>query len=156
MGSTFLGKLHDIVYPVLDERSRRLLAAAEALALGRGGISTVARETGVSRPTITAGIKQLQEQVSDAQPEGRIRREGGGRKQKVDTLPGLSEALESLVEPVTRGDPESPLRWTCKSLRRLSDELGKQGYSVSHRLVGDLLEKLGYSLQANSMSPVSG
>jgi transposase len=151
MASTsFLGKLHELLSPMIDERSRRLLVGAAALAIGRGGTSEVARETGVSRPTIVAGIKQLaEEQATEAPHSGRVRREGGGRKPKVDTLPGLSEALEKLVEPVTRGDPESPLRWTCKSLRNLADELGAQGYSVSHRLVGELLEQLGYSLQAN-------
>ncbi|MDR3707155.1 MAG: ISAzo13 family transposase [Capsulimonadaceae bacterium] len=157
MASTFVGKLHELVSPFLDERSRRLLAAGEALALGRGGISSVARETGMSRPTIMAGIKQLRTQeAAGVPPTERVRREGGGRKQKVETIPGLAQALESLVEPVTRGDPESPLRWTCKSLRKLADELGKQGYSVSHRLVGDLLENLGYSLQANRKTNEGG
>ena len=136
--------------PVLDERSRRLLAAGQALALGRGGISAVSRETGVSRVTITAGVKELREQSGGGSRKVRVRREGGGRKQEIEKQPGLLDALESLIEPVTRGDPESALRWTCKSLRKLAGELGNQGYLVSHRLVADLLERLGYSLQANS------
>ena len=150
MASTTIGKLYGMLTPVLDERSRRLLAAGQALALGRGGISAVSRETGVSRVTITAGIKELREQSASASRKDRVRREGGGRKREIEKQPGLVQALEGLVEPVTRGDPESPLRWTCKSLRKLAAELGSQGYSASHRLVADLLEMLGYSLQANS------
>jgi len=150
MDSTNISKLYGMLSPVLDERSRRLLAAGQAMAIGRGGISAVSRETGVSRPTITAGVKELQEQSTGGSRNDRIRREGGGRKREIEKQPGLVQALESLVEPVTRGDPESPLRWTCKSLRKLAAELGNQGYWVSHRLVADLLEMLGYSLQANS------
>src|SRR3954471_21617741 len=131
----------------LDERRRRLWAASEALAIGRGGASTVARATGVSRRMIGEGIKEL----TDGPPAGavRIRRPGGGRKRTIDTDPTLREDLERLVEPVTRGDPESPLRWTCKSVRRLAAELRQQGHAVSHRLVAEALRALGYSLQAN-------
>jgi transposase len=131
----------------LDERRRRLWAASEALAIGRGGASAVARATGVSRRVIGAGIKEL----TDAPPAGtvRIRRPGGGRKRTTDTDPTLREDLERLVEPVTRGDPESPLRWTCKSVRKLAEELRRIGHSVSHQLVAELLHELEYSLQAN-------
>lgn len=131
----------------LDERRRRLLAASEALAIGRGGASTVARATGVSRRAIGEGIKEL----TDGPPAGavRIRRPGGGRKRTADTDPTLRADLERLVEPVTRGDPESPLRWTCKSVRKLAEELRRIGHQVSHQLVAELLHELEYSLQAN-------
>jgi len=131
----------------LDERMRRLLAASEAMAIGRGGASTVARATGVSRRVIGEGIKEL----TDGPPvvAVRIRRPGGGRKRTIDTDPTLREDLERLVEPVTRGDPESPLRWTCKSVRKLADELQRLGHRVSRQLVAELLHDVGYSLQAN-------
>ena len=133
--------------PFLDERLRRLYAAAEAKALGHGGVSTVARATGVSRRAIGNGLKELAEPaVSSGQ---RIRQPGGGRKRTVTKDATLIHDLEQLVEPVSRGDPESPLRWTCKSLRKLADELNQQGHQVSHRLVAELLQELGYSLQAN-------
>ena len=104
---------------LLDERSRRAVAASEALALGWGGITAVARATGLSRKVIRLGIKELRGTVPRAAP-GRIRRPGGGRKKTVETDPTLRADLERLVEPVTRGDPESPLRWTCKSVRKLA------------------------------------
>src|SRR5688500_9283952 len=131
----------------LDERTRRLLAASEAMAIGRGGASVVARATGVSRRVIGEGIKER----TGGPTAGavRIRRPGGGRKRPVDTDPTLREDLERLVEPVTRGDPESPLRWTCKSVRKLAEELRGIGHSVSHQLVAELLHELAYSLQAN-------
>ena len=132
--------------PVLDERARRLVVAAEAVALGRGGITRVARATGVSREVIRAGVAELG--AAERLPAGRVRRPGGGRKRAVATDPTLWPDLERLVDPVTRGDPESPLRWTCKSLRHLAAELGQRGHRVSHRLVADLLHAAGYSLQA--------
>ena len=131
----------------LDERTRRLLAASEAMAIGRGGASTVARATGVSRRVIGAGIKELTDGPTAG--TGRIRRPGGGRKRTIDTDPTLREDLERLVEPVTRGAPESPLRWTCKSVRKLAEELRGIGHAVSHQLVAELLHELEYSLQAN-------
>jgi len=131
----------------LDERTRRLLAASEAMAIGRGGASTVARATGVSRRVIGEGIKELT--GGPAAGAVRIRRPGGGRKRTIDTDPTLREDLERLVEPVTRGDPESPLRWTCKSVRKLAEELRRLGHRVSHQLVAELLHELDYSLQAN-------
>jgi Rhodopirellula transposase DDE domain len=131
----------------LDERTRRLLAASEAMAIGRGGASTVARATGVSRRVIGAGIKELSDGPTAG--AGRIRRPGGGRKRTIDTDPTLRGDLERLVEPVTRGDPESPLRWTCKSVRKLAEELRGIGHAVSHQLVAELLHELEYSLQAN-------
>jgi hypothetical protein len=134
----------------MDERSRRQWAAAEARELGWGGISLVARATGLSRPTITAGLRELEQPAPQrAAAAARVRRPGGGRKPLAETDPGLPAALEALVEPVTRGDPESPLRWTCKSTRRLAEELTRQGHRVGPRTVAALLHEAGYSLQAN-------
>lgn len=135
----------------LDERMRRLFAAAEAFALGRGGVTKVCKATGVSRRAIHAGLDELAaKNLPVANQKQRIRKAGGGRKSITETNPGILAALEKLVEPTTRGDPESPLRWTCKSLRTISDELRLQGYSVSYPKVGDLLQhELGYSLQGN-------
>lgn len=135
---------------VLDERMRRLFAAAEASALGHGGVTKVAQATGVSRRAIHAGLEELAAEKLPIESQGnRIRKVGAGRKSVIETESGVMAALEKLVEPTTRGDPESPLRWTCKSLRTLAGELSMQGHSVSHPKVGDLLRELGYSLQAN-------
>jgi transposase len=138
----------------LNERTRRLVAASEALALGWGGISAVSRATGLSRKAIRHGIKELQEE--EGRGEGRIRRRGGGRKKTASKDASLREDLERLVEPVTRGDPESPLRWTCKSVRKLAEELRTLGHQVSHELVSQLLHELGYSLQANRKTREGG
>jgi transposase len=131
----------------LDERLRRLVAAAEVAAAG--SVSAVARATGVSRRAIRAGVKELKARGAAALAPGRIRRPGGGRKRTVDQDPTLVTDLEQLIEPTTRGDPQSPLRWTCKSVRRLAAELTRQGHRTSHRMVAALLQQLGYSLQAN-------
>ena len=133
--------------PFLDERMRRLVAASESLAIGFGGTSQVSRQTGVSRRAIIRGIKELDETPSVQ--GGRVRRPGGGRKRTVDKDASLKTDLERLVDPVTRGDPESPLRWTCKSVRKLAEELNRLGHQTSHRMVAELLHELGYSLQAN-------
>ena len=133
--------------PFLDERMRRLVAASESLAIGFGGTSQVSRQTGVSRRAIIRGIKELDEAPSVQ--GGRVRRPGGGRKRTVDKDASLKTDLERLVDPVTRGDPESPLRWTCKSVRKLAEELNRLGHQTSHRMVAELLPELGYSLQAN-------
>ena len=138
----------------LTERTRRLFAANEALSLGWGGISVVSRATGLSRQVISAGIEELQGGTQAG--EGRVRRKGGGRKSNVSKDPRLSEDLERLVEPVTRGDPESPLRWTSKSVRKLAKELQRLGHQVSHELVSELLHGLGYSLQANRKTREGG
>jgi hypothetical protein len=137
----------ELLAPGLDERQRRLLAASEAMVLGRGGGVAVSRATGVSRRVIRAGIRELQAPESLA--AGRVRRPGGGRKSAVAKDPGLAAALERLIEPTSRGDPESPLRWTCKSLRKLTGALREQGHAVSQRVVADLLRALEYSLQGN-------
>ncbi len=134
----------------LDERMRRLFAATEVVVLGHGGITKVALATGVSRRAIHAGLEELAAERMPAENQGkRIRKSGAGRKTVIETNSGVMAALEKLIEPTTRGDPESPLRWTCKSLRTLADELTLKGYSVSYPKVGDLLRELGYSLQAN-------
>jgi hypothetical protein len=139
-----------MLLPEMDERLRRQWAAAEARELGWGGASLVARATGLSRPTITAGLRELdQPDAQRAAQAARVRRPGGGRPPLTATDPGLLAALESLLEPVTRGDPESPLRWTCKSTRRLAEELTRQDHPVGPRTVAALLRAAGYSLQAN-------
>ena len=137
----------EVLAPVLNERTRRLVAAAEAVTYGRGGGVAVAQATGVSRRAIRPGISELEAPAS--LPEGRVRRPGGGRKAATERYPGLRDALETLVEPTTRGDPESALRWTCKSVRNLAEELRQQGYQISHQVVTELLPELEYSLQAN-------
>ena len=134
----------------LDERTRRLWAAAESAAHGRGGISLVARASGVSRRAITVGLAELRGKPDRSQRARLpIRRKGGGRKKASLKDPDLLVDLEKLLEPVTRGDPQSPLRWTCKSVRNLADELRAQGHAVSHMLVAELLHEQKYSLQAN-------
>lgn len=141
----------------MDERMRRQWAAAEARELGWGGISVVSRATGISRPTITAGMRELEMPAAErAQAAERVRRPGGGRPSLADVDPELLAALEGLIEPVTRGDPESPLRWTCKSTRRLADELTRQKHPVGPRTVARLLVQQGYSLQANRKTREGG
>ncbi len=142
-----LAKVFTIVLPQLDERQRRVLLGAHAKVLGRGGITSVAEASGMSRPTV---IKAVQELEAPPLEPGRVRREGGGRKRAEEKNPALIEALEALVDPDSRGDPVSPLRWTCKSTRQLAAILTQQGHPVSHRVVGELLHALGYSLQANA------
>src|ERR1700674_2098709 len=131
--------------PFLDERGRRLVAAAEAFAAGYGGIAAVAMATGVAPSTIGRGLKEL----AQDEPSERIRRRGAGGKTTVSKDPTLLRDLEALVEPTTRGDPGSPLRWTCKSVRRLAQALQAQGHAVSRTLVAGLLNDAGYSLQGN-------
>ena len=134
----------------MDERGRRQWAAVEARELGWGGITAVARATGLSPTTITAGLRELDLPARQRAAEStRIRRPGGGRKPLTETDPGLMAALEVLIEPATRGDPESPLRWTCKSTRRLAAELTRSHHPISVGTVASLLRQAGYSLQAN-------
>ena len=134
------------LWPHLNERSRRMLAAAEAAQLGYGGVSLVSRACGLSRVTIMKGIQELD---APALPLECIRRVGGGRHSLVQHDPQLPTLLESLVEPLTRGDPESPLRWTCKSTRTLADELAGRGHRISHAKAGQLLRQMDYSLQSD-------
>jgi hypothetical protein len=145
-----LRRKYRVVAPELDERRRRQWAAAEAREVGYGGVSVVARATGLARSTIHAGLRDLRasrrQRVRAAE---RIRRAGGGRRPLTTSDPALLTALLALIEPTTRGDPESPLRWTCKSTTQLADELTQQRHPVSPRTVATLLKGAGYSLQAN-------
>ena len=138
---------YQMLAPELNERTLRLFAAAEAKYLGRGGISLVARAIEVSRDRISRGLQDL-ETEKKLEPD-RIRRPGGGRKKQVEENPALRKDLEQLISPYTRGGPESPLRWTCKSVRKLAAELNRKGHSVSHSTVATLLREMNYSLQAN-------
>jgi Rhodopirellula transposase DDE domain len=145
--------------PVLNERTRRLAAAAQARALGCGGITLVSAATGLARSTIGRGLRELAALETAGAPaaaDQRIRRPGGGSKPLVERDPTLLADLESLVEPATRGDPMSPLRWTCKSLARLAQELCRRGHRISARKVGDLLHALNYSLQATRKTREGG
>ena len=142
--------------PVMDERTRRLWAATEARAIGRGGITRVSQATGISHVTIRAGLSQLGRPPEPDATTGRVRRPGGGRKPLTHHDPGLLTALESLVEPLTRGDPQSPLRWTCKSTAKLATELNARGHAVSPRTINTLLARLGYSLQSNRKTREGG
>ena len=143
-----------LLRPELDERARRRWAAAEATALGYGGVSAVARATGLARNTVAAGIRELA--APDRPDPGRIRHPGGGRKSLTATDPELAAALDALVDPVTRGDPESPLRWTCKSTYRLAQELTRRGHPVGPRTVARLLGEADYSLQSTRKTREGG
>ena len=139
----------ETVMPTLNEYQRRVYLSAEAKAMGRGGISLVSRISGVSRSTITGGIKELSSPKTEALPKGRCRKPGGGRKPIIETQPGIMGKLEELVSIHTKGDPMRPLLHTNKSLKNLQKGLNESGYSVSHDTVGELLKKLGYGLQAD-------
>ena len=136
------------MWPHLSERQRRLMLGVEARELGWGGVSSVARAAGVARSTVTVAVAELE--VPTAVPQGRSRRVGGGRKSAVEKDAGLAAALDALVDPETRGDPESALRWTCKSTRQLAAALTAAGHPVSDRTTALLLHQAGYSLQANA------
>jgi hypothetical protein len=136
-----------LLFPHLNERQRHLVAATDAEQLGRGGVSLVARATGFSRPTIYRAIRNLQQSPLSGE---RIRQLGAGRKESVAHDPQLLPTLEALIDPDTRGDPMSPLRWTCKSTRQLADLLTAQGHPISHMKVAQLLHALHYSLQGNA------
>jgi transposase len=146
--------------PQMTERLRRHWAAAEATALGRGGITAVAAATGMSRTTITRGIRELRAAEASGGdtdvPPGRSRRRGGGRRPLTQTDPTLLADLEALVEPSTRGDPQSPLRWTCTSTRKLAEALRRKGHRIGERAVAALLKRRGYSLQANRKTREGG
>jgi hypothetical protein len=140
---------YEALDPLLDERARRRFAAAEALAAGRGGVTAVARVTGVARSTIDRGLAELRGDAAPAAAPDRVRRKGGGRRPLVVTDPNLLADLKELVEPSTRGDPMAPLLWTAKSLRKLAGGLRELGHRICHNVVADLLRDMGYSLQAN-------
>jgi hypothetical protein len=148
-----LQRKYELLRPRLDEVSMRLCAAADAMALGRGGPSLVAKASGLSRTTIYAGLSDLKQSSAPSgaplRVPGRIRQPGAGRKRLTATNPDLLRDLDKLVDPITRGDPESPLRWTCKSTTKLTKELQAQGHLVSQRTVWTLLDQLGYSMQSN-------
>ena len=139
---------HRELAPVLNELSLRRFVALEARALGRGGVSLMARISGLARSTIYHGLSDIRDNVSA--PAGRIRKEGGGRKKKASEDPTLVADLKRLVESTARGDPMQPLLWTIRSLRNLANELENLGHKVCPTVVGDLLRGMGYSLQANS------
>lgn len=138
---------YEILGAHLNEKARRLWAATEAVAYGRGGVSLVCQATGISNATIHKGIQEIQD--SSARTSSRIRQPGGGRKKVTKTKRGVRKALISLVEPTAKGDPMKPLQWTSKSTRNIADALEKQKYDISHATVGTMLNNLGYSLQAN-------
>jgi len=138
----------EVLAAVLDERTRRLVAAAEAKAIGFGGVTLVAQASGLSRGTVIRGIAELKTAPTPTRAQ-RIRRRGAGRSRAVDRDATLKRDLEALVEPVTRGDPESALRWTCASVRQLAAELNRMGHQTSHRMFAELLHERDYSLQAN-------
>ena len=142
-----ISERHKILSPFFDEKSRRLLTAAESRVIGHGGIGIVSKSTGVSRTTISRGLKELNH--PDLIETNRIREKGGGRKKAVEKLPAIEKELEKLIEPALRGEPDSPLMWTSKSLRKLSAELKLKGFNVSHKLVGEILKEKGFSLQSN-------
>src|SRR3989304_5521596 len=135
------------VWPHLDERTRRIMAANVALGLGFGGISVVHRACGLSRRAIATGVREIQEGLVPT--EGRIRRPGAGRKSITVSDPRLLEALEEMIDCQTRGDPQSPLRWICKSTRAIARQLGRKKHPVSHAKVAQILHDLNYSLQSN-------
>jgi len=139
---------YQLLNPFLNERTKRLWSAVEAKVLSHGGIQFLSQATGQSRTTITRGIKELETGELQASPN-RIRKEGGGRKGTLEKTPEIEKALLQLIEPTVRGEPESPLLWTTKSLRKLAEALKRQNYSVSHTLVGQILKDNGFSLQAN-------
>jgi hypothetical protein len=141
-----LGGMFAIIWPHLDERSRRLLAAAEARKLGRGGVTLVSRLCGLSRVTISKGIRELDERPLEA---GRLRNRGGGRHSLESVDPEFDAVLDGLLEATTRGDPESPLRWTCKSTRALAREMAASNHCASHEKIAQALRGKGYSLQGN-------
>jgi DNA-binding transcriptional ArsR family regulator len=154
-----IAEKYEALRGMMDEHMRRLWAAAEARAIGYGGVSMVSRAIGLTRPTITAGMKELsnaRQVLVPVAPKDRIRRECGGRRRATDIYEGLRPALEELVDPVTRGDPMSLLRWTCKSVRTLAAELTRQGHSVSHQTVSEVLRQSGYSLQVNRKTREGG
>jgi len=142
------------LWPLLDERTRRLMAASEARALGHGGVSLVSRACGLSRKAITKGQWEIEEGTVPSL--GRIRRPGGGRRKILDHDPRLLGALDRLIDPETRGDPESPLRWICKSTRTLAAQLTRRKHPVSHMKVAQLLREQGYSLQGNRKTEEGG
>jgi hypothetical protein len=152
-----LKEKYDLLLPLLNEKQMRIVLAADALYYGHGGITLVSETSGITRATIHNGINELEnksiEKIIDNQ---RIRKEGGGRKPVKEKDPTLIKDLDGLISPLTRGDPMSPLRWCCKSLRNLSDSLHTMGHKISYRVVGEILKESGYSLQSNRKTDEGG
>jgi len=141
-------KRYKKILPLLSEKEQRIILGSDAEVFGYGGVSLVSRLSGVTRPTIILGKKELNKEVATADPST-VRKKGGGRKKEIEKQHGLKEALTLLMEPITRGHPESVLKWTCVSTRNLASTLKEKGYTVSYKIVGRLLSSMGYSLQAN-------
>ncbi len=154
----FVEQLHEKIGKYLDERTRRYIMAAEAIILGRGGITKVARNNQASEVTVSHGVKELEQGAGATiwERNRRIRKEGGGRKKAVEVKEGLQEALEKLLEPCSVGDPERELLGSSKSLRILSQELKKEGYELSYETVRQIMEAMGYTLQKNQKTAEGG
>lgn len=153
MSHEMLKEKYILLFPHLDEKTRRIVCAADAKAIGQGGITQVEKASGLSRMTINKGKKELENEnpeKSSMKAKQRIRREGGGRKKLIEKNQSLIQDLESLVNPYTRGDSENPLKWTTKSLRKLQSELQAKSYQISYVKVKDLLNEMGYSLQSQA------
>jgi transposase len=142
----------DLTLPILNEYQKRMYLASEAKAIGYGGISLISQISGVTIKTIRSGIRELTDPNREPMQDGKSRRSGGGRKRVVDKQPNILNHLQILIEPHTKGDPERALLWTNKALMTLAEELQKEGFTVSHVTVGEMLEELGYSLQSNKKS----
>lgn len=151
---TILKSKYESILPLLTEKQRRLYLSIEAKHFGYGGVTKVSKLSGVSRVIITKGKKELKE--TNKEPIESSRKKGGGRKKTVDKHPEVKAELKNIIEPHTRGEPESPLLWTSKSLRKISKELKAKGYSISYRVVGEILKNEGFSLQANPMTANNG
>ncbi len=154
MNSYKLSNKYKKIFPILSESQRRIVAASDAEFIGRGGIVAVSKASGMSRSTITIGMKELQS--GSFVDSGRIRKIGGGRKSLLATNSSLEQDLDWMVSPVTRGDPESPLLWCSKSLRNIADALKSKGHNISHNAVGNILKEKGYSLQSNRKTHEGG
>ena len=148
----FIEKRIKSLLPHLNERQRRIYLATEAESLGYGGISEISRLSGVSRVTITQGFKDLKQKSLEQERSTRCRKKGGGRKKVTELYPNILNELKALVEACTKGNPENPLLWTSKSVRKLQSNLTEKGIEVCHRTICDLLKELGYSLQSNRKS----
>jgi len=145
--SSRIRRRYQMVSAHLSEKGKRAWAASESIIIGRGGDTVVSNATGISRVTISKGKKEIK-QGTRSESE-RVRKKGGGRKSLKESHPEIIEELDIMIDPFTRGDPESPLRWTCKSTYNLANELEEKGYKISQRTVYSLLQEMGYSMQAN-------
>lgn len=152
-----LKEKYDFVLPLLNEKQKRLMLAADAKYIGRGGITQVSLSSGTTRATIHNGINEMKNKPKEEIiGNRRIRKEGAGRKLITEKDPTIIEDLDGLISPITRGDPMSPLRWCCKSLRNISEMLQAKGHKISYRVVGEILKEFGYSLQSNRKTEEGG